>query len=296
MEIATTNEATTRTVIGHNMAYGNAIVSLSHACKENNDGMYFSGNNEVTVTGGNIYSNSCMDGDGTVTVNAEPQGIYLTYPWESENKPSFSPTPSTIDKFISITNEYSWPTKCNVAGKLDTTSSPPIYRSGYYSKIKITNGTYEFEDNGIFCFNGSDVNTFEITGGTVTGDDVFFYVDSGNVSISGKATVKLIAQREKTKPYFGLLFYMPPTNSGLIKLVGNDESLFSGTVFAPTGYIEVGGTASMCEVDEFGVCDAETFSTQLIGWYVKVVGTSDIDILFDKSRAAWINGNFYLYK
>lgn len=319
-DLVTTNEAVTKIEMPHNIAFGNAIVSLSDKCAENQDGMYFSGNNLVTVSGGSIYSNSCLDGDGNVSVNVEQpsepdeeaDGIYLTYPWVDENKPEFSPIPQRVEKLIEVDLVISKPKECATAGVLNPTTK--TYSSGWYDKIDIQNGTYLFETGGRFCLTGTAQNTLEITGGTVIGNDVFFYVEKGNVKISGNATVQLTAESDKLeKPYFGILFYMPESNTGLINLVGNDESFFSGTVYAPKGKIELGGTSKTdteCKLilDEnlqpipddddpgFFLCEAGTFSTQLIGWYVKVVGTSNMDILYNQSKSGWIEGTFYLLK
>ena len=310
-DLVTTNEAVTKIEMPHNIAFGNAIVSLSDKCAENKDGMYFSGNNLVTVSGGSIFSNSCLDGDGNVEVSVtqptepdeEADGIYLTYPWVGENKPDFSPDPKTVDEPVVIDKVFTKPKECETNGSLDSVKK--TYSSGNYEKIAIQNGTYLFEEGGKFCLSGTAQNTLEITGGTVIGHNVFFYIEKGSVKISGNATVQLTAPSDRLDPYFGMLFYMPESNTGLINLVGNDESFFSGTVLAPKGKIEIGGTSktdTQCKLilDEnlqpipdpedpgYFLCEAGTFSTQLIGWYVKVVGTSNMDILFNQAKSGWI--------
>jgi len=55
------------------LAFGKAIIALNKAgCSGNNNGVIFSGSSNTTVTGGGVWSNGCLTGNGTsfnVTVN-----------------------------------------------------------------------------------------------------------------------------------------------------------------------------------------------------------------------------------
>ena len=68
---------------------------------------------------------------------------------------------------------------------------------------------------------------------------------------------------------------MDEENEGIVSMLGNEESIYAGTVYAPSGDIEVGGTANVSSV----------FSTQLIGWNVFVHGNAEIIINFDDGQA-----------
>jgi hypothetical protein len=298
--LTTTNEATTNTQPRRNIGYGNGIVSLSDTCQNNTDGMEFTGTGDITVFGGGIHSNSCLTGSGNVTVYSNPvfdEFGNLLYTDGSINLNDESavlnggaildPTPTGGIDPLEI-DAPEGPT-CSDTGVLTgTTYSPGKYPSG----IRITNGTWFFED-GIYCVNGD----LEITGGTVEGYGVMFYMIDGDVRITGNASVQLTAP--VVDPWAGMLIYLAPGNEGLVYLVGTNDSYFSGTVFAPDGNIEAGGTSEGVTLDEEGCelsddCFAATFNVQFIGWYVKVVGTSEIDITYDETSNFYVVGKLDL--
>jgi len=345
-DLVTTNLAISRAQPKYNIGRGNAIVSLSPDCQNNTDGMEYTGTGDITLYGGGAHSNSCITGSGNISVvSDEGSGsITLNYADATTNGGAeFQPDPIHVEEpFIIVYPEE--PT-CASAGSL----SGSTYSPGEYSKIKITSGTYTFAP-GLYCLTGNDVNTLEITGGDVTGNGVTFFIKDGNVRITGNAIVKLKARIDKSD-LSGILFYMAKSNDGIINLVGNDDSYFSGTILAPSGSILLGGTSSLanpedpedmtgctelldvngkpipnldtddpddslCEplckliLDSNGdpipdpdpdnpdgyLCQAGTFSVQLIGWYVKVVGTSNIDIIYDESNLNFVKGQMYLLK
>jgi hypothetical protein len=299
--LATTNEATTKTDPRRNIGYGNGIVSLSDDCQNNTDGMEFTGTGDITVFGGGIHSNSCLTGSGNVTVVGMPifdefgniiDGLDGSLILNDESAvvnggAIFDPSP--IGGIDPLEIDAPEGPKCTSNGSITgTTYSPGKYPSG----IKITNGTWFFED-GIYCVNGD----LEISGGTVEGYGVMFYMIDGDVRITGNASVQLTAP--VVDPWAGMLIYLAPGNDGLVYLVGTNDSYFSGTVFAPDGNIEAGGTSEGVTLDEEGCelsddCFAATFNVQFIGWYVKVVGTSEIDITYDETSNFYVVGKLDL--
>jgi hypothetical protein len=313
--LVTSNVAVSRATPTGPYANGNAIVSLNNECQANQKGMYFSGTATVLVDGGSVHSESCLDGNGTITVIADDGDITLVEPWISENKPSFSPTPiggaGNIDE-ISIPEP---PCEGPDNGFYKITGGSDKIDPGNYTGIVMTGGNLEF-NKGIYCMTGD----LEITGGLAIGDGVTFYMKPDlslpnnpkytNVKITGGADVKLAAplydldDPTKKSATFGILFYMDKLNPGVITLVGNDDSFFSGTIYAPTGTISIGGTSDtstyketvQCEPTETDPlkCQKVVFSTQLIGLNVKIAGTSGIAILYDESTAASESGNMKL--
>jgi Flp pilus assembly protein TadG len=288
-ELVTTNIAISRARPRVNIGFGNGIVSLSDTCQNNTDGMEFTGTGIVNVIGGGIHSNSCLIGRGNVNVYGDA-GITLsdsavTTIGGAEFKPD--PDPDAIPLEVEIPDE---PT-CSSAGSIiGDTYQPGNYPSG----IKITNGTWNFK-SGTYCLQ----DDLEITGGKVRGYGVTFFMKEGNVRITGNADVRLTATYDTSDPMAGMLIYMAVDNPGLITLVGTDTSLFTGTVFAPTGNIEAGGTSDGLGLDEDGcnvydVCKSATFSVQLIGWYVKVVGTSVLDVYYNDSLNHYVVGKMHL--
>jgi hypothetical protein len=171
---------------------------------------------------------------------------------------------------------------CSTAGSISgNTYQPGSYPSG----IKITNGTWNFA-SGTYCLK----DDLEITGGTIRGYGVTFFMKEGDVRITGNADVRLTATYDSSDLMAGMLIYMAVDNPGLITLVGTDTSLFTGTVLAPTGNIE----ADEAGCDAMDSCEAATFNVQLIGWYVKVVGTSVLDVYYDDSLNHYIVGKMHL--
>jgi len=301
--LRTSNIAVTQVEPRRNIGWGNAIISLSEECQNNTDGMEFTGTGDIAVYGGNIHSNSCLIGSGNISVMANPIyneiGEIIGY---DEGSITLNDETEVLNGGAEIFPDPEGSVEIKEVDPLDGPNcdlADPIsgntYQTGEYpSGIKITNGTWQFEP-GTYCLTGD----LEITGGTVTGYGVFFFMDEGDVRITGNASVKLTAPIDPD-PWAGMLIYMDEDNPGLITLVGTDQSLFSGTVFAPTGNIEVGGTSdgttlSDCSVLPMGVpCTSASFSVQLIGNYVKVVGTSVIDILFDETSNFYVVGNLFL--
>jgi hypothetical protein len=138
---------------------------------------------------------------------------------------------------------------------------------------------------GLYCFTGA----FRINGGTVTGNGVTIYMISGDMEVGGSAEVHF----EAALPGQGIpdvipnvVMYMAETNPGIFSLLGNEESSYLGTVYAPTGEIEIGGTADV----------NPTYTTQLIGWNVFVHGNAEININFEDAYAFQIPPRLDLQK
>jgi len=319
--MATSNIAIATTEPPHDLGYGYGIVSLSDQCQNNTDGMEFSGTNDVTVYGGGIHSNSCLTGSGNVQVIAEDYlddegntiegSISLGYSDAVVNGgATFDPYPPIGGAPAVPYTDVPVPTCSTTIIELeDPKHNSGSINQGSYSGLKMTGGELTL-NKGRYCFYG-DV---EVTGGSLYGEEVMIFMIEGDIKINGNAIVQLIAPySDVDDPYYGMLIYMSPNNPGLIALVGNEESIYSGTIYAPTGSVELGGTstasspAEQCKIvydengivyDEYGdpLCEAVTFSTQIVAWYVKVVGTSQIDILFDDSKNNKTRTTLYLIK
>ena len=132
-------------------------------------------------------------------------------------------------------------------------------------------GVLELEA-GLYCLSGGLV----VNGsGTLLGSGVTFYLVSGDFDTSGNAQVNLAGPPARnysygSPPIPGVLIYLAKGNEGLVFLRGTSDPDYVGTVYAPDGTIEVGGTG-----DSFNV------HTQLIGWTVKLHGTPDIFVNFE---------------
>jgi len=257
------------------LAYGEAIVALNDAnCLDNQNGLVFSGNNNIQITNGGTFSNGCMTGNGTsftlhvtggtnsyaglgqlqgTTFNIHPPAEY--YP-EKLDPESYSVEPP------------------DCSGLLDQGSSNQegTLSPGIYGTIRLNNGELTLNP-GLYCLTGSP-NAMTINGGKVIGDGVTIYLINGGGSISGNSVVELEAPEKSPDPspaIPGLLFYLAPGNTQLLSLTGNDESWFIGTVLAPDGEVKLAGSSGT----------QATFNTQVIGWNVEVEGTATLDINFN---------------
>jgi hypothetical protein len=309
--LKTTNIAVTKVVPRTNVGYGFNIISLNYLCSGTKEGLIVSGTTTITLRGegGGMFSYSCIDGNGTVTVIAENGEILSVMEFSEENKPKF--IPDVLGGQEPLTIDFPDPPKCPDSAPI---SLPNIGNNnienlnpGNYTGIKMTAGNLTF-GSGLYCFTGD----IDISGGNVTGESVTFYMEDGNIKITG-GLVKLAAPGEKyadekqtDADMPGMLIYKLKNVDGkdTITIVGNNGSSLSGTILAPTTSVAIGGTADpssyeseVCDfIDGENVCQAVTFATQIIALNVKVSGTSAIDFLFDKTKFYYNVGSLYLEK
>lgn len=316
-DLETTNEAVSRAKPYSNIGNGNGIVSLSEDCwttDKETGGMEFDGlsNGKVVVKKGGIHSNSCFMISGsnvpdsikadTITSIDEAQGNhteYLDYTYPVNLLEIDDPEPPVCGDIQNM-------------DKKDTSYEPGTYVGG----ITIT-GDATFA-SGIYCLQGD----LSISGnGTIQGTDVMFYITKNGsnvstVSISGNPNVLLSAIKTPTEEndhLYGMLIYMDRENViynndgtiktyGSINITGESGSYFAGTIYAPTATITAGGNPDLndpnvCKfVTGTTICQATTFTTQFIGYDVKIHGSAQFEILYDESIFAHKDGTFYLLK
>jgi len=91
-------EAVTRVHPRAALALGYAVVALNPIldCNGNQNGVLFSGNNEVIVTGGGIFSNGCLSGNGSsLEVSVYGGSIIHAGEFETNHPGTFSPSPAS---------------------------------------------------------------------------------------------------------------------------------------------------------------------------------------------------------
>lgn len=268
-------EAVTRVRPRSPLAFGNAIMSTRLDCPNSNTGgVHFDGNNTVTVSGGGIFSNSCLDAGGSVQVNVVGgDGITCTGAgcYDAHGGPSISPAPEAGNYPIPASMFTIPPPDCSAVPDRGSHTGDGTINPGRYSRIKITNGELELRP-GLYCVTGE----FDIQGGLVTGSGVTIYITTGNFQSNGNATVQLTAPPARScadcPPAIpGVLIYLAEGNTSSVTLLGTSDSQYLGLVFAPNGMIEVGGAgSSMNEVH-----------AQLIGDTVKIHGNANLVVNFD---------------
>jgi hypothetical protein len=123
---------------------------------------------------------------------------------------------------------------------------------------------------GLYCISGN----LQINGNDdLVGNGVTIVILDGFVHIDGNAEIKLAAPGQSPDPFpaiAGLLFYMPPSNHNVMRINGNSESFYQGTILATGSDIDVLGTAAI-----------DAYRTQIIGWNVQVGGTSDTHVRYN---------------
>ena len=116
-------------------------------------------------------------------------------------------------------------------------------------------------------------------------EGVLFYVHSGGVTFNGGSTVKIGAMNNINEPIGirGYLIYLPPTNNSPVKIAGNNDSHFIGTILAPSSLVTLDGGS-----DTSSLLDLEC---QIIGYSIKVTGNGTLNITYNgaKEGKAWTN-------
>lgn len=293
-DLTNTVEAVVRVRPRVSLAYGYAIMSLSEDCGQNSGGVFYDGDSSLEINGGGVYSNSCMvvNGGPTIDVNGPIRFRTGTIP------------AGDVAKF---TNQKPSPTTAQVPADLypppDCTSVPlhpdskndisasGTYNPGRYDKIKLSGKEKVTLKPGLYCITGSQgIQTgseAELSNDPAQGG-VTIFVQSGDVKITG-GKVKLYSPTSVTSPsqgIAGMLFYLREGNTNPVNIEGNSSTAYQGTIYAPSGTVEIGGSSKT----------NPTFSTQLIGQLVKLHGNATIDINFNPSGNSQYDPRLDLYK
>jgi hypothetical protein len=267
-------EAVTRVYPPAPLAYGKAIIALNEsACSGNVNGVVFSGTSTTTVTGGGVWSNGCLTGNGSsfnVTVNDGGVGFAGSSTGTLTNiNPAPDYIPSVIPEFSTIVAE---PDCSGLPNRTVPNSGDPTLEPGIYDRIQWTGGALSLNP-GLYCITGSQ--GLNMNGGGFQGDGVTIFLSTGGVTINGNVSpVDLRAPEESPDPtpaIPGILIYLANGNSKTISITGNSISFYLGTVYAPDGDLYFSGASGT----------NPTFNTQLIGNNVEVSGGATIDINFN---------------
>lgn len=273
-----TVEAVTRIRPNTTLAFGNAIVSTSSLCDGNDGGVTFDGGGggTIRVNGGGIFTNSCLESNGGPKVEVNDGNIGYVTDYEPPSSSGYmSPEPQQ--------SSVKMP-KMSVQSQVDCSSLPvrsvppglsdPL-EPGRYDRIRLTGGGHMILKPGLYCIS----DEFTANNGELEGYGVTIYMQGGDFSTSGNVNINLSAPPSTCKvdtpgvcpPAIpGMLIYMAEGNQGVVTLQGDSESHYTGTVYVPSGTIDVGGSSSLLP----------TVNTQLVGDTVKVHGNVTIDINF----------------
>jgi Flp pilus assembly protein TadG len=257
-------EAVTRIHPRQPLAFGYAIVALnpSFTCSGNGkNGAAFSGASGTNVNGGGIFSNGCLEGNGaagniTVT-NGNISWAHLGVPGNKQ----FIPDPiGHVAEMTLSAYDVQLP---NCTGRWFTDFPNP-------AKI----------DPGLYCFHGS----LDFKKGPYNGTGITIYVE-GKVSINGNQQVALSAVGAPSPAIPGILFYLPSTNQGPVKLNGTSDVTLTGTILAPGADIDISGDTGI-----------HAFRSQIIGLNVKVTGSGLLILDYEPRENANLPTSIELFK
>lgn len=274
-------QATVRVRPATPVAYGYAIVALNDDnCLGHQNGVMLSGDIEVLVDGGGIFSNGCLRGNGSsliVDVNGAPIRYESDLECDPDGCPGFSPSPShATGGDLPEDSYYIPPPDCSGLEYKGKVTKGGTIKPGRYSEIDLhASGDSLFMEPGLYCLDGSP-KAMVVSGGYLEGYGVTIYAEEGEVALSGNAVIHLSAPGEGASPEIpGVVIYLAEGNTGAVELEGNSDTWILGTVYAPDGFIEAKGVSGT----------HPTLHTQLIGYDVEIGGNADIDIVFDASKA-----------
>jgi hypothetical protein len=252
--ISNTVEAVSRVRPRRSLALGNAIASLGPNC----GGVDMNGNDTIVIDGGGIFSNSCLDfrGNTDITINVDIGGIgYMTTYTEAGNV-DLNIQPEQATEGLDIV-DIPTPDCINQPdyGPLEVEGTMTI-NGGRYDYINLNGDDHLIMNPGLYCLYGSfqtnGNQTLEVNPDAPMNQGITIYMAAGDILLNGNSNVRLRAPAIYQSPAIkGLLIYMPPSNPGVITLTGAEDSWFRGTVYAPTGAINVGGSVDILYASEF---------------------------------------------
>ena len=278
------------------LGFGHSIVALNEeqSCSGGTpNGVVFDGNIEMQVTGGGIFSNGCIQANGA-TFDVEVNGGNIVHVGElqTNHEENFDPAPDDGGGVLLPDFALAFPVpNCDAPGMQHssddpgteyrnnvggTYADPEIIRPGNYSEIKM-NGAVELRP-GLYCLYGD----FAVGNNDLRGNGVTIYLVSGSINVDGAAVVELFAPDANPDPdpaIPGMLIYLPmrdgacEENDGLVKLRGNSDSVFDGTIYAPCGRVDIAGASDV---------PAAEFNTQIVAKDVEIGGNAYVNVNFDQ--------------
>ncbi len=235
------------------IVFGNAIVALNpEGCSGHNNGGIVYGDSDIKLTGGGIFSNGCLRGNGNPDVYIDG-GLPLGNDLE-EGQANWYPEPQEVEFQIPTSNYNIDEPNC------DDSRANKITADELSDQLKDGPVTL---DGGLWCITGDlKINNNEV----LHGEGVTLYMVNGGVHVNGHAEVQLSAPSDTPDPYpaiAGLLIYLPINNTISLKLNGTSESFYAGLILAPRSTIVMNGTGY------------NTYRGQVVGWNVELGGTAD---------------------
>jgi len=280
---------------------GNALVSTMEGCRsagDPNDPFTIGGNGTTLINDSGIFVNSTCNpaftdngnsnlvttDEGVCVVGGVPGNVTGVSPYPDGNcgsqvDPSKYQLPNPdCSQAGSITgsggNYEAWPGYFNISGNQ---TFPYVSPSGV---LKLHKGIYCLH-NGI-SLNGNWEITTDLNENDIHDSDsegVFFYIPDGDVTFNGGSTMEIYAINSLSDDYpeqfLNYLIYIPPSNEANVTITGNNGSVFTGTILAPTSHVTLNGSGNSFSLD-----------TQIIGYDLTITGGGYIDITYNQANNA----------
>ena len=223
----------------------------------------------VGITGG--YSGNCINPTPLTGIDAVIDPLLtLPVPDYSSMGRGYATTAAGTSAFAGSNTFSATGGNGNGNGGGNGAGNVEHYWPGYYSnEIRIQNGEVVFEP-GVYVLEKG----LKITGGAITGSDVFFYnVNSDGkqfIDIGGNAIFQLSAPT--SGPYKGMLFFnnrnAPDRSPGNRIARGNEQSYLVGALYFPSQHLDWAGNP-----------ENYAFWTMIVANTINISGTSDLMVL-----------------
>ena len=232
--------------------------NIDTACDIVSDSTVTTSQGAINISGGATVTTPCLVSVGVASISAS--NLDLTKCSSATNHA----TP-VADPFASVAQ----PAQPSTAGSCSGGSSNTTCTPGYYSQGLNVNATVTFQA-GLYYFG----KNFQVSGGTATGTDVVFFIDTGQTAaVSGNASVSFTAPTSSncitsTCPYVGLVFFgSRNSNNGNNNFSGGSSSSINGAIYFPTQEVTFSGGST-----HYNAC------TQLVASTITVSGQSQVNL------------------
>jgi hypothetical protein len=259
---------------------GYAVVSLAPTSKcedEKKRSFWIHGEATISLTGGGVFVNSnntdcafIQQGSGSVRI-IDDSPISIVGGAEIQKPQLLTPfPPQTGASPISYPPPFRMP-QIGCGTKIAEISGGVPDADGKIINATLSPGSWSedfppegvtFLESGVYCIGGN-----VSVEGTLIGTGIVLFVEKGSVGFSKGAQVELSAP--KSGQLAGLLLYMPQDNHSRLTLNGNNDSNYKGTILAPGADLHLNGLDSK-----------EGYHSQIIGYYIKVDGQDNIQIVY----------------
>ncbi len=281
---------------------GNALVSLMPGCKEsgwNADPFTISGSQISVVNGSGIYVNSnCPNAfvqNGNNSLSSA--GDICVVGGVAGTLNNVSPAPTTGCQAKLDPSTYKLPPldshSCDSEGNghIDNLGGGNLYaHPGKYSGSFPPGSSGNLQiGQGIYCLQGgisvqggwdmtTDLNNNHLPDAN---EGALFFVQNGDVSISGNSSIYLSAINNTASglsaDLVNYLIYLPPSNTNSVKITGGSSNTYIGTILAPASLVSLNGGSGT---------DSLNMQTQIIGYSLVLTGSSNLTITYNQNQNA----------